>query len=91
MLLLGTGLAAVVGFSIFALRDEHFAKASLVHERNPGNAMYELQYFTAFTLHVFLIAGAVSGALLAINGTTLLLVGRLAERQVASGPPRGDA
>ncbi len=90
MVLLGAGLAAVVGFSTFALRDERFDKAALLRDRNPGNVMYEGQYFAAFTLHVFLIAGAVCGALLAINGTTLLLVGRLAARQVASEPPRGD-
>jgi hypothetical protein len=79
--LLAAGLAALVGFSVFVWRDERFHKSALLKERNPGNVMYESQYFAAFTIHTFLVSGALCGALLALNGTTLLLLGVVAGRQ----------
>jgi hypothetical protein len=79
--LLAVGLAALIGFAVFVWRDERFQKSTLLKERNPGNVMYESQYFAAFTIHTFLVSGAVCGALLALNGTTLLLLGIVAGRQ----------
>jgi hypothetical protein len=79
--LVAAGLAALIGFSVFVMRDERFEKAALFKERNPGNVMYESQYFAAFTIHTFLVSGAICGALLALNGTTLLLLGVVAGRQ----------
>ena len=94
MILLAVGLAALIGFSAYVVRDEQFSKAALLKERNPGNVLYESQYFVAATIRVFLIAGAVGGALLALNGATLLLVGSVAARQdmvaAREGGPRGD-
>jgi hypothetical protein len=86
--LLAVGLAVLVGFSVFVWRDERFQKATLLKERNPGNVMYEGQYFAAFTIHTFLVSGAICGVLLALNGTTLLLLGivaRRGERREGSG------
>jgi hypothetical protein len=79
-LLLAVGLAGLVAFASFVLRDEKFGKARLMRERNPGNVMYESEYFVAATVRGFLIGGAVAGGLLALNGTTLLLVGMTAAR-----------
>jgi hypothetical protein len=87
-ILLAVGLAALVGFSVFVWRDERFHKASMFKERNPGNVMFETQYFAAFTIHTFLVSGAICGALLALNGTTLLLLGIVAahQEQVRTSP-----
>jgi hypothetical protein len=79
--LLAVGLAVLVGFSLATWRDERFRKAALQKERNPGNVMYEGQYFAAFTIRTFLVSGAICGALLALNGSTLLLLGVVAGRQ----------
>jgi hypothetical protein len=79
--LIAIGLATMTGFLSFVLRDQNFQHASLLKERNPGNVMYELQYFTAFTMHVFLIGGAVSGGFLALHGGTLLAVGAVVQRR----------
>ncbi len=79
--LVAIGLALLLGFSIFVLRDERFQKAALLKDRNAGNVFYEGEYFAALTLHVFLISGAAAGGLLALNGATLLLVGRLMTEQ----------
>ncbi len=82
--LLAIGLAAVVVFATFTIRDADFRKAALYHERNPGNAMYDMQYFVAFTRHVFLIGGSICGGFLGLNGATLLLLGVVADRQKRS-------
>lgn len=84
-LLLAAGLAGLVAFASFVLRDEKFEKARLLRERNPGNVMYESEYFVAATVRGFLIGGAVGGGLLALNGATLLLVGVLAGRSERGG------
>jgi hypothetical protein len=52
-----------------------------VRERNPGNAMYDLQFFVATSHLAFLVGGVVAGGLLALNGLTLMLVGRLAQER----------
>ena len=82
--LLAVGLAVLVAFTVFVVRDERFSKATLLKERNPGNLMYESQYFVAATIHFFLIAGAVAGAFLAIDGAIFLFIGNLADRQERS-------
>jgi hypothetical protein len=80
------GLVLLLTFGFFVVRDERFQKASMLKERNPGNVMYESQFFAAFTIHVFLIGGAVAGALLALNGITLFITGQTAAR--LEGAPR---
>jgi hypothetical protein len=84
-LLLAAGLAGLVAFASFVLGDEKFEKARLRKERNPGNVMYETEYFVAATVRGFLVGGAVSGGLLALNGVTLLLVGAVAGRIERAG------
>jgi hypothetical protein len=79
--LVAIGLATLIGFASFAVRDERYSKAVLLKERNPGNMLYESQYFVAATIRMFLVAGAVAGGLLAVNGVTLLLIGRVAARR----------
>jgi hypothetical protein len=80
VVLLAVGLSALVGFAVFAARDDRYGKAVLLKERNPGNVLYESQYFVAATIRMFLVAGAVAGGLLAINGITLVLLGGVAAR-----------
>lgn len=87
--LVAVGLAIVVGFSVAVWRDERFQKSTLLKERNPGNVMYEGQYFAAFTIHTFLVSGVICGVLLALNGTTLLLLGIVAARQDEKAPAGG--
>jgi hypothetical protein len=76
------GVAVLIGFGSIAVRDSgDFNKAKLLRERNPGNAMYDLQFFVATSQIAFLVGGAVAGGLLALNGVTLMLVGRLAQER----------
>jgi hypothetical protein len=76
------GVAVLIGFGSVAVRDSgDFSKAKLLRERNPGNAMYDLQFFVVTSQVAFLVSGAVAGALLALNGLTLMLVGQLAREQ----------
>jgi hypothetical protein len=82
MVLAAIGVAVLIGFGVVAVRDSgDFHKAQLLRERNPGNAMYDLQFFVATSQLAFLTSGAVAGGLLALNGLTLMLVGRLANQQ----------
>jgi hypothetical protein len=78
------GLVLLITFAVFAVRDEHFHKASMLKERNPGNVMYESEFFAAFTIHVFLVGGAIVGVLLALNGATMLVLGVTAGRTEAA-------
>lgn len=85
MVIAGVGLAVLLAFAVVAVQSAvpssgDFRKAQMVRERNPGNAMYDLQFFIAATRLGFLIAGAVSGGLLALNGVTLLLLDRAVEQ-----------
>jgi hypothetical protein len=76
------GVAILIGFGSVAIRDSgDFSKAKLLRERNPGNAMYDLQFFVVTSQVAFLVSGAVAGGLLALNGLTLMLVGRLARER----------
>ena len=90
--LLAIGLAVFVSFAYYAVADvADFRKAQMVHERNPGNAMYDLQYFVAASQLVFVIGGAVGGALLALNGLTWIALGAAARGREAGAPGRGGA
>ncbi|MEO8601603.1 MAG: hypothetical protein ABI629_03400 [bacterium] len=82
IVLAGAGLAIVLAFGGIALQhvSGDFGKARLLHERNPGNAMYDAQFFVAASELALLLGGATAGALLALNGVTLMLVGGVAER-----------
>jgi len=51
LVIAGIGLAVMVGFaSVAAMNIGEFQKAQMVRERNPNNAMYDLQFFIAATL-----------------------------------------
>jgi hypothetical protein len=80
-LLLLAGLAVSAGFGSGVVRDAEYARAKLLLERNPGNVLYEAKHGAAAVKRGFLIVGAVSGALLSLNGVTLLLLGVVAGRQ----------
>lgn len=73
--LLAAGLATMLAFAVYITRDEAFAKSRLRMSRNPGNVMYETEYFVALTMRAFLACGAVGGGLLALNGGTMLVLG----------------
>lgn len=86
---LAVGLAVLASFAYYAIANlGEFRKAQMVHERNPGNAMYDLQYFVAASQLVFVIGGAVGGALLALNGLNWIALGAAA-RQLEPGAGRG--
>ena len=83
MVIAGIGVAVLLGFAAVAAQSVvpaggDFRKAQMVRERNPGNAMYDLQFFIAATRLGFLVSGAVGGGLLAINGVTLMMLGATA-------------
>jgi hypothetical protein len=85
----GIGFAVLLGFAGVAVKNlGEFHKAQMVHDRNPGNAMYDLQFFVAASELVFVIGGAVAGALLALNGVTWIALGS-AVRRIESGAGRG--
>lgn len=82
--LVAIGLAVLIGFAVFVVGDERYAKAGKLKDVNPGNVLYESQYFAAATIHLFLISGAAAGGLLALNGATFFLLGRVMARQEAT-------
>ena len=82
MVIAAIGIAILLGFGSVAVQGgADFRKAQMVRQRNPGNAMYDLQFFVATSQLAFLVGGAVAGGLLALNGLTLILVGRLARER----------
>ena len=82
--LLAIGLALLMSFTYYAVSSfGEFKKAQMVHVRNPGNAMYDLQFFVAASQLVFVVGGAFGGALLALNGLTWIAVGGLANQPAA--------
>jgi ABC-type transporter Mla maintaining outer membrane lipid asymmetry permease subunit MlaE len=85
-IILAVGLAVMLSFGYYTFATiVDFRKAQMVHERNPGNAMYDLQYFVAASQLVFLLGGAVGGALLALNGATWLALGGAARASGRGG------
>ena len=82
MVIAALGVAILLGFGVVAVEGSaDFRKAQMVRQRNPGNAMYDLQFFVATSQLAFLVSGTVAGGLLALNGLTLILVGRLAQER----------
>lgn len=82
MVIAAIGVAILIGFGSVALQGgADFRKAQLLRARNPGNAMYDLQFFVATSQLAFLVGGSLAGGLLALNGLTLMLVGRLAQER----------
>ncbi|HUI24655.1 MAG TPA: hypothetical protein VL403_01125 [Candidatus Kryptonia bacterium] len=65
-------------------RDEAYAKAKLVASRNPGNVLYEAEFKGAQVQRAFQLVGAAGGALLGLNGLTLILLGAVAGRAAGS-------
>jgi hypothetical protein len=82
--LVAIGLVAVLVFATHIVRDKEYAKAALLLARNPGNIIYEARYGVAFIKRALLVSGGAAGVLVALNGTTFLLLGSLAARQKAS-------
>ena len=76
----GIGLAILVSFAVVALWSNvpDFRKALMLYQRNAGNSMYQLQFFVATSELVFVIGGAIVGALLALNGATWIALGSAA-------------
>jgi hypothetical protein len=88
LILAGVGLAIFLSFAIASVQHfGEFRRARLQHERNPGHAMYDLQFFIVTSRLALLIGGAVGGGLLALNGATLICIGRLAESSTRAAPP----
>lgn len=80
MLLAGMGIAVLLAFGSAALQNlGELRHAGVARQGTPGNPVQELQYFIASTQMALLVGGAVAGALLALNGLTLVWVGRLAQ------------
>jgi hypothetical protein len=81
LVIVGIGLAILIGFASVAVGGMgDFNKAKLVRERNPGNAMYDLQFFIATVRLAFVVSGAVGGGLLALNGASWLALGAAVRR-----------
>ena len=74
------GLVLAVWLAVAIFRDEEYAKAAMLMERNPGNVLYESKYFVAAVWRAIRVGVAMSGALVALNGVTLFLVGVVSER-----------
>jgi hypothetical protein len=81
--------ALTASYFVFrVLGDEEFAKAALLAERNPGHMLYEARLGAASVRRGFAFGGVGAGLLLALNGGTLFLIGRVAEKSTASGGAR---
>ena len=77
-ILLAVGLAVLLSFGYYAVATHaEFRKAQMFHERNPGNAMYDLQFFVAASQLMFVVGGALVGVLVALNGATWIALGGL--------------
>ena len=59
---------------------DDYTRAALAAERNTGNVMYEAELGKAQLRRAFEIVGASLGALLALNGATLIGLGSVAAR-----------
>lgn len=75
------GLAVLISFSYYAFgRVAELQKAQLYQQRNPGNAMYDAQLFVAASQLGFVVGGAVTGLLIALNGLTWIALGSAVHR-----------
>jgi hypothetical protein len=79
MVLAGMGVAVLVAFGSVALQSVgEFRRVQQARQGRPGEAVQELQFFVVSTKMGLLVGGAVAGALLALNGLTLVWIGRMA-------------
>ena len=74
------GLAVVVWSAVAIAGDDAYRKAELAASRNAGNAMYEMEFGAARIRRGFQIYALGGGALLTLNGISLLGVGSVAAR-----------
>ncbi len=72
------GTVATLALATVMLRDQSYGRAALAYERNRGNVMYEAEFRGAQVQRAFELVGAAIGALLALNGATLYILGRVA-------------
>lgn len=82
MVLTGIGLAVMLAFAAVAVQNvapgSEFRQAQAGRAAATGSAIDDLRLFIVTTRVEFLVAGAVAGGLLALNGVTLMMIGRLA-------------
>jgi hypothetical protein len=79
-LLVAVGVVLSITFAVTVIRDEDYARKQLIAERNPGNDMYKLEFGFAQIRRGFQIVFLSGGALLGLNGLTLVLLGSVAGR-----------
>jgi len=79
-LMLAIGLITAAVFASRIAHDEDYAKKALIASRNPGNDMYKLDFGFAQIKRGFETVFMSGGILLALNGATLVLLGRVAGR-----------
>lgn len=86
IVLAAIGIAILLGFGGVALDGGgELQRARAARAAHPGNAMYDLRVLVAGSQFALLAGGAAAGGLLALQGATLVLLGRLAERLEAAG------
>lgn len=79
IVLAAAGLAVLLSFAIAATQSAPTFHAALAARRlGSTNALLDLQFLIASTQLAVLVGGAIAGGLLALNGLTLILIGRLA-------------
>ncbi len=78
--LLVLGLITAATFTTRILRDEDYAKKQLIASRNPSNDVYKLEFGAAQVRRGFDVAFLSGGALLGVQGVTLLLLGIVSSR-----------
>lgn len=83
--LLVVSLAVSATFATRIARDEDYAKKQLVASRNPGNDVYKLEFGFAQIKRGFDLVFLSTGALLGLNGITLILLGSVAGRSGSKG------
>jgi len=74
------GLLVAAYFGHAIATDEAYARAALAAERNPGHAMYQAEFKGAQALRAFQIIFTSLGAVLALNGATLVGLGAVTKR-----------
>jgi hypothetical protein len=75
-------VATVLSLAAVARDTESYTHAALAAQRNNGNIMYEAELGKAQLERAFELVGASLGALLVLNGVTLIGLGVVAGRQV---------
>lgn len=85
-IILAIGIAVLASFLYVGIDNyNEFRKTAMFFERNPGNAMYELQYRGAAAGLAFMVGGAAGGLLLTLNGLAWMAIGGVARRLDALG------